>query len=342
MSGSPQHDPAAAAQRLADELLFPQASAVERADSVPVSHLDRLAAAGLYGLAGPPAAGAMAADPATLCAAAEALAGGCLATAFVWLQHHGLVRTLAGTDAPAPLRDSWLAPLCRGERRAGIALAGLHPGPPTLRAVPDGAGGWRLEGSAAWVTGWGLVDVLQVVARGPDETAVWCLVDARSSETLAARRLRLSAVDASRTVHLDFRGLAVPADRVLKVEPYIAAAWSAGASLRVNGSLSLGVAARCCRLIGPSGLDAELADCRRRMDTAPPEAMADARAAASELALRAAAGLVVAGGSRSVLAGAAAERLSREAAFLLVFGSRDAIRAGLRHRLGLDPRDSSR
>lgn len=57
--------------------------------------------------------------------------------------------------------------------------------------------------------------------------------------------------------------------------------------------------------------------------------MPAARAAASELAVRAAHALAVRAGSASALAGAEAERLTREAAFLLVFGSRPAIKEAL-------------
>ncbi|MCU1604019.1 MAG: uncharacterized protein JWP46_484, partial [Modestobacter sp.] len=59
-----------------------------------------------------------------------------------------------------------------------------------------------------------------------------------------------------------------------------------------------------------------------------------ARAAASALAHRATGLLVVVTGSRAVLAGAHAERLAREALFLLVFGSRPAIRQALVAELG--------
>lgn len=332
-------DPVPAARRLADDLLFPAAAQVDRSERVPAAHLDRLADAGLYGLAGPKEFGGLGADLPALCAAVEALASGCLATTFVWIQHHGLVHSLAAaTGDAAGLRDRWLAPLCRGELRAGIALTGLHPGPPGLRAEPDGSGGWTLEGEAHWVTGWDLIDVLQVVARGPGETSIWCAVDARPSPGLRARPLRLAAVNASRTVTLEFRGLPVAPDRVIRVEPYVESQWEGGSSLRTNGSLALGVAQRCCRLIGPSGLDAELDACRARLDAAGHGEMAAARAAASDLAVRAAAGLAVATGSRSVLAGDTAERMTREALFLLVFGSRRAIRTGLRRLLGLAPR----
>jgi len=129
---------AARARQLADEVLFPAAMAVDRSDAVPAGHFDRLAEAGLYALAGPAELGGLDTDPSAPSAAAapsvagpvlEALAGGCLATAFVWAQHHGLVRMLHREAGPE-LRDRWLGPACRGEVRGGLALAGLLPGPP--------------------------------------------------------------------------------------------------------------------------------------------------------------------------------------------------------------------
>ena len=57
--------------------------------------------------------------------------------------------------------------------------------------------------------------------------------------------------------------------------------------------------------------------------------MPAARAAASALAFQAAGALVAAAGSKSVLVGEHPQRLAREALFLLVFGSRPAIKAHL-------------
>lgn len=102
------------------------------------------------------------------------------------------------------------------------------------------------------------------------------------------------------------------------------------AGLRPNGSLALGVAKRCCRLLGPSPLDDELAACRAALDTCAPESMPAARAAAAELAQRAATALVVHEGSGSITTASHPQRLAREAMFLLVFGSRRSIKAELR------------
>jgi alkylation response protein AidB-like acyl-CoA dehydrogenase len=104
-------------------------------------------------------------------------------------------------------------------------------------------------------------------------------------------------------------------------------------SLRMNGSLALGVTARCCALMGPGPFDDELVAARVELDAANPPDLPAARARASELAMRAATALTVTLGSRSILMDQHAQRLAREALFLLVFGSRPPIRAELLRRL---------
>lgn len=328
------------ARQLADEVLFPAAAEVDRAPLVPVEQLELLAAAGLYGAAAPVSVGGADLPLPEFSLLVEALAGGSLATAFVWAQHHGLVRTLAGLAETAPVRVDWLADLAAGTCKAGAAYAGLLPGVPRLRAIANPAGGWLLSGESPWVTGWGLVDVLHVAARAADDTVVWQIVDAVERPGVRVERLRTVAAESASTVRLEFAGLPVPAGRQTLVEPYSAPGVT-GPPLRSNGSLALGVAGRCRTLIGPGqpadALGAELAACRAALDeaisSAEPEAMPAARAAASELAVRAAAALAVSSGASAALAGSAAERLTREALFLLVFGSRPAIKAALLDRL---------
>ncbi len=104
--------------------------------------------------------------------------------------------------------------------------------------------------------------------------------------------------------------------------------------LRLNGSFALGVARRSCHLLGPSPLDDELDRRRAELDTAGEEGMPLARARASEFAVRAAHALAVHRGARSAIAGDVAERLTREAAFLLVFGSRAGIKDALLRSFG--------
>jgi alkylation response protein AidB-like acyl-CoA dehydrogenase len=325
-------DPLALAREISDGTLFPGALEVDAADVIPVDRLDRLAAAGFYGLAGPADAGGMGlADVATALEVIEIMASGCLTTTFVWIQHHGAVRAVA--DAPPAIRETWLARLCSGAVRAGVAFSGLRrPGPPILVAAPDGDA-WRFNGFAPWVTGWGRVDVVRAAARRENGDIVWALLDAEEGTTLRAEPLRLAAVNASATVTLSFDDHLAPAHRVISIQPFDE--WQAAdrASLRLNGSLALGIARRCAALLGSEALEAELNDCRAALDEATPDAMPEQRARASDLALRAATTLVVAGGGRSIATDHQAQRLAREALFLLVFGQTAAIKAAQLHRL---------
>jgi alkylation response protein AidB-like acyl-CoA dehydrogenase len=322
MSGS---DLPAKIQDLAARFLA-DAAMVDAADAVPEEHLRGLADAGLYGIFAPPEVGGLGLG-AEVGLVIEELASACLASTFVWLQHLRLLGAMLDSGTPAALREALLPAVVRGQVRGGVALAGLLPGPPRLTAR-QADGGWLLDGEAPWVSGWGVVDLLVTVARGPEDTAVTLLMDARQQQGLAAARQRLAAVNASATVQLSFDGVFVPDGRLVSQRPYDpVAAQSEG--LRGNGSLALGVSRRCCALIGPSPLDDELDACRAELDAADTAGMPAARARASEFAARAAHYLAVRRGSRSALAGDDAERLAREAGFLLVFGSRPAIKDAL-------------
>jgi hypothetical protein len=81
--------------------------------------------------------------------------------------------------------------------------------------------------------------------------------------------------------------------------------------------------------MGTGAMEAELRARRDQLDAAIDGTMAVARAAATEFALRAAAALAVQAGSSSLLLDHHPQRLFREALFLLNFGTRPAIRAGL-------------
>jgi alkylation response protein AidB-like acyl-CoA dehydrogenase len=303
------------AQEIADNVLFPAATEVDQAGVIPASHLDLLADKGFYGLST-----AVDDDAPEIVAT---LASGCLCTTFVWLQHQGVVIRVANSH----LRAEWLPDLTAGRRRAGVALGGTLPGRPLLVAQP-GPDGYVLNGRSPWVTGWGMVDVLAVVARDRDNLA-WLLVDAKESDTLTVDPLRMVAVTASNTVTAHFKSHHVPAGRVIRTQPYAEWAQADRANLRFNASLALGLTRRCLTLLGPTRLDDELADVRTHLDTADPQDMPTARARASELAMRAATTLVASTGSQAVVAGQNAERLAREAMFLLVFGSRPAIKQSL-------------
>src|SRR5262249_6749074 len=92
MEAMPVPDAAGAltAARELSAALFERALATDAAPLLPAENLDLLADAGLYGVAG-------ALDAVGVAEVAELLAAGCLTTAFVWIQHHTAVRSLAAS-----------------------------------------------------------------------------------------------------------------------------------------------------------------------------------------------------------------------------------------------------
>jgi alkylation response protein AidB-like acyl-CoA dehydrogenase len=323
-----------AARRIADTVLAPAAAATDLAALLPRENLDALADAGLYGLGSGPESFL------DICAVIETLAAACLTTTLVWTQHLGTVHQVGATENAA-LRERFLPRLLTGEVRSGAAFTGgALPGPAALHASPDGAG-WRFDGFAPWVSGWGRNDVMHAAARTTDGRIVWALLDAVEGDGIRVEPLALLAVNASATVRATFTGAPVPAARVTAVAPGPEGAGVMPAAVRFHAAMALGVAGRCCALLGPSPLDAELEAVREALDAALEDpggaAIVASRAAVSELAVRAATALLATHGARAVAVGDDAGRLAREALFLAVFGSRAPIRAALLSRLHATP-----
>lgn len=329
-------DLVARARAIADEVLFPAAAEVDRTGEVPRSHFDLLADEGFYGIAVDEALGL----PETV-AILEAFAGGCLATMFTWIQHHGLTRGIYGSTNEA-LRERYLDELAAGRLRGGVAYAAVIPPTPRVRAKRVD-GGYVFDGEAPFVSGWGIIDLLQVAGRDGD-TIVSAVIDAVDAPGLTHEPLTLVAAQGTATVHLRLDGFFVPDERIyatVSYEDFVGG--SAAFASRLNGCAPLGVADRAARLIEEAGhgevtdrLRKEIGDARDRLDGGliDQASMPAARVAAAELTFRSAGALVAATGSRGILAGDHAQRMVREATFLLVAASRPEIRTGLLKAFG--------
>lgn len=331
------------AHTIAEDVLFPAALEVDARGVVPRSHFDLLAAQGFYGLAAEPERSGIEVDFPAFVNILETLSGGCLTTTFTWIQHHSVVRGLTGT-ANADVREKYLDAVTRGELRGGVAFAGAIPQPPRLWATATD-GGWLLNGEAPFVTGWGIIDVLQISARNTalragqsTGTIVTGLVDAQACGGITVEELHMVAAQGSNTVRLRFADYVLPAEKVTADISYGDFLAKQVKSLRPSGCLAMGVAGRCIRMIGEAGrpqvaelLHVEQGVIRDRLDAGldDPETLPAARAAASELAYRAAGALVVAVGSSGILARQHAQRLVREATFTLVAAGRPEIKDNL-------------
>ncbi|MFE3289791.1 acyl-CoA dehydrogenase family protein [Rhodococcus sp. NPDC059234] len=328
------------AHDIAEDVLFPAASSVDADGEIPVSHFEALAEAGFYAMAAPPETGGPTLELEDLVAVVETLCGGCLATSFTWMQHHGVVAGLAGSPNPA-LRERYWDGLLAGTVRAGVAFAGAIPQPPLLYARRVD-GGYVLDGVAPFVTGWGIVDVLQLSARDEfDDSIVHALVTAGPADGIAVEDLPLIAARGSNTVRMRFDGFEVADDRVVNVASpeQFRAGQTFGSWL--NACMATGVTRRCLAELAETGCDTtrladEVSGVRANLDAAQSGRgdLFAARAQASELALRAAAALVAATGSAAALSGSTAERLVREATLTMVAASRPQIRSALLDRFG--------
>lgn len=326
------------AHEIADTVLFPAALAVDRTGHVPDSHWETLADAGLYGIAAPVEAGGPGLDLPQIIEILEAMAGGCLATAFTWVQHHGMLASLAATGNHS-LRDEILPGAIAGRIRGGVAYAGAVPVPPRMRAQRV-ADGWQLSGHAPFVSGWGIIDVIQISA-GDVETGdiVAGLIYAEPQPgitTVTAQHLFVA--DASQTVALEVDGLFIPDDRIVSRVPRADFMANQNFGSRLNATMPLGLTGRCARLLDEAGetaaaaaLRSEANAIRERLDAGLGDAstLLRARADGCELATRAAGAVVAAHGGPSLLCSDPAQLLARSALFTLVAASRPELKRSL-------------
>ena len=317
--------------REAAALLAPLAGVTER-EGVERATLDCLAEAGLYGVVGPESITGSEPSPAVYREVAEALAGADGNTWFVWLQHHAVVKMLAGS-ANADLAQRWLPSLCAGTTQAGVAYSHLRSSELVVSATRVD-GGWRLAGTAPWCTGWGLLDVVLVGAATADDEIVFAVVPMSEGDGMAAGpSLDLAAMGGTRTVTLHLDGYVVAdADVVLRTPRATWAATDAAAGANVQPS-TFGVArAALVELAGrdeatATSLSARLDDVRRRayglMDDVPAsdalEERLALRAEALLLGVEATSALVTSVGGRAMTGANPAQRWAREALFHLVF-----------------------
>jgi alkylation response protein AidB-like acyl-CoA dehydrogenase len=320
------------AQSVADDVLFPSAQDVDRGLRPLDGGLRALAEAGLFGIAGPASHGGADLAPADARRTIAAVGSGCGATFFVWVQHHGVVRTLC-TSPNRALVDELLAPMCAGEVVAGVAFAHLRrPGPPAIRAARTGAG-WRLDGFAPWATSWGIADWFAVAAASDDGEIVWVKVPGHDVAGMTAAPLALPVFAHTGTVTLTFDSF-VAADRdVLDVADLDEWRRNDRAHAALGQPAVLGVADRAIRLLGDR-TDAEALDAAARLRVQLAErwqhdddllgardAIEEAsehRAACLDLARRATTALLAASGGGGMDLAHPAQRLAREADFYVI------------------------
>jgi len=343
------------ARRLADTVFRPNAEAADQGEigGQVASNIRALADAGYFGLGISPEFGGKGADEATRREYTELMASACGVTAFVQQQLHAGGGFVGGSKDES-LRRELLPQFASGKLLCGVGFSHLRrSGPPMVRAeaVP---GGYRINGVAPWVTGWGLLDGFILGAmRLPENDHIYFYVPKQGNETAMTPgpRIPLAVMNASDTVEVTFDNLFLPERYVLSVRPADSLRRSDYCGISGHVFLPLGCvrgSAIYLRRLAEKHNQTEFREVaeafEKEADTCRYEALAwggacadlpdykehalRARATAIVLAVRAAHATVAATGGGAHLLTAPPQRLLREAIFYTTTAQTPDVRTG--------------
>src|SRR5690606_1337637 len=155
------------ARRFADEVIRPQAEALDRDEAFPADIYRQMGALGLFGITVPAGLGGAGLDALGYALVMEELSRGYASVADQCGLYELIATRLAGDGSEAQ-RERWLGPLLRAEIRPAYCLTEAEAGSDlsSIRTLAEKtADGWRLSGSKLWIHNAPVADVGFVLAR---------------------------------------------------------------------------------------------------------------------------------------------------------------------------------
>jgi alkylation response protein AidB-like acyl-CoA dehydrogenase len=347
----------ARASEIATQVLAPRANDVDRGLVSPMSNLRCLAEAGLLGLTVPSSQGGAEVSRSTVRECLQILSSACGVTGFLVGRHLNACRTVASSNNHM-LKWSVLPEMALGNRLCAHATTHLlNSGAPSLRATPYG-NGYRLDGTAPWVTGWGIMEEMVVGATLPDGNFLFGLLPLIEGPTLhVSEPMDLCAMSSTATVSVTCSELVVDSEHVLGVETPQDIRWWQNAGLlgqtigpfAVTGA-SIALIEAETRENSASGsvleltadaLQAELSAAQlevrllgdRGGQTGFPAAARRLVAWSQGLSLRAAQAALLSVGARGISRTHTAQRLFRETMFYTIYLQNSELRAEMLQQL---------
>lgn len=156
-----------AARRFADEVIRPQAEALDRDEAFPADIYRQMGALGLFGITVPAELGGAGLDALGYALVMEELSRG-YASVADQCGLYELIATLLAAHGSEAQRERWLGPLLRAEIRPAYCLTEAEAGSDlsSIRTLAEKtADGWRLSGSKLWIHNAPVADVGFVLAR---------------------------------------------------------------------------------------------------------------------------------------------------------------------------------
>ena len=322
------------------ERIAGRATALDRSGDWPADDLRDLSAAGAVRWAVPREFGGDDLPPLELHLRYERLAAASVATALVFTQRDAAVG-LIDAAADAPHRPDWLREFASATRWATVGIAQLttsrQGARPAVTATPDGHG-FRLNGSIPWCTGAAHANPIVTGAALPDGRQILVAVSPeRNAGVDVGPPMDLVALRSTHTAAVHLHDVTVPAEHVLRGPCANALAGRRNGLTLGQTFVATGLTRAAVDLIGrhdsdtgrsaDAHFDAQLqavraevhALCRPGREADAAAANARLRATCNDLALRATHAAVALYKGTALLADHPAQRLAREAMFLLVW-----------------------
>lgn len=324
----------------------PQANTLDHAATALQQAFIELGQQGWLGLKIPPEWGGVALSLPEFHQFQELVAQYSGALAFLQAQHQSAGSFLSRTNNLA-LQQEYLPAMTSGAIAVGVGFSHLRRANPPLTALPV-SGGYLLQGTIPWITGYGVFQALIAAAVLPDQQALYGMLPFCQSHQPAGGNLyfsppmALAAMTATSTVMAEVHHWFVPASQVLFLQPAAAIEISDRQNVLHHSFYALGCARAALNLIQQIGttrsqpyiqqayqtLSQELQQCREAIYSATPQPLSDRlqlRAWAIELAVRLAhvAVTLTAGLANSL--NHPAQRIYREAMVFTVTGQTASI-----------------
>jgi hypothetical protein len=212
------------ARQFANEVVRPQAEALDHEERFPAEIFDQMGALGLFGIGVPEEMGGPGFDTLTYALVMEELSRGYASVA----DQCGLVEllsTLLVKNGDAGQRDRWLPGLLSGKLRGAYCLTEAEAGTDVSgirsSAVRDGAG-WVLNGSKIWIHNAPVADVGFVLARTDPEAGhrgmSIFIVDLHAEGVSRGPKEHKMGQRASQVGALNFDDVRLPAEALLGTE----------------------------------------------------------------------------------------------------------------------------
>jgi alkylation response protein AidB-like acyl-CoA dehydrogenase len=211
------HPLVVAAKQFSREVLWPDALETDANGATPAA-IDGLRRIGLLNHLAPAHYGGGGVDQATERRIHEHISYGCFNTWLAWAQHTGRSKYFTDLERKGKPIGRLGEQVLRGEILTGTAISDARHYPQRYVRATRVAGGWALDGTVSWVSGWGLNVLLSVAAIDPTtETQLLALVPVDGR--LRAEPLPLIAAGGSRTERVIFDDVVVPDEDIVDSVP---------------------------------------------------------------------------------------------------------------------------